>query len=74
MTEADLIEELRSHPLLWDPRNKDYQRELIWSLIQTKFGPAKAELHSFFISIMSVSRKKLTSLRQAHSKAIQHQK
>ena len=43
MTEADLIKEVRSHPLLWDPGNKDYhekhQRKLMWSAIQSKFGP-----------------------------------
>ena len=24
MTEAELIEEVRVHELLWDPKNKDY--------------------------------------------------
>ena len=47
MTEADLIEDVRVHELLWDPKNKDYhnkhQRDIVWSVIQKKFGPAKGK-------------------------------
>ena len=43
--EAELIEEVSQHEPLWDAKNKDYhnkhQRELVWSEIQKKFGPAK---------------------------------
>lgn len=48
MTEAELIELVKSHEILWAQTHPDYynkhEREIVWREIQIKLGPNAGEL------------------------------